>query len=175
MLIKELVDKNRICFHEKFNSWEEAIAASCQPLIKDNSIESVYVDAIIECVKKYGPYIVLAPNIAMPHSQEGAVGVNDTGISFMKVEEPVHFEEGNPEKDARLFFVLASVDHNVHLQNMEKLAMLLLNDELVEELLVAKTVEELLAIDKKYSQGCITVKKSRKIIYLKLGSEDKNN
>lgn len=151
MLIKELVEKNRICFHQSFDNWEDAIAASCQPLLADNSIEEVYITAIIECVKKYGAYIVLAPNIAMPHSQEGAEGVNDTAISFMKVEEPVHFEEENPEKDARLFFVLASIDHDVHLQNMEKLAMLLLNDDLVEELLMAKSVEDLMAIDEKYS------------------------
>lgn len=151
MLIKELVDQRHICFHQHFDTWEDAIAASCQPLISDSTIKKEYVDAIIECVRKYGPYIVLAPNIAMPHSQEGAAGVNDTAISFMKVEEPVHFEEGNPEMDARLFFVLASVNHDVHLQNMEKLAMLLLNEELVEELLLAKSVEDLLKIDEKYS------------------------
>ncbi len=150
MLIKELVDKGHVCFQQHFDTWEAAIEASCQPLISDHSIDKEYVDAIIECVKKYGPYIVLAPNIAMPHSQEGAVGVNDTAISFMKVEDPVHFEEGNPEKDAKLFFVLASVDHNIHLKNMEKLALLLLNEELVEELLEAKTVEDLLRIDQKY-------------------------
>jgi len=153
MLIKEFVDQKHYCFHQGFDSWEEAIAASCKPLVEDGSIENVYVDAVIECVKKYGPYIVLAPNIAMPHSQEGAVGVNATAISFMKTEEPVHFEEGNPEKDARLFFVLASVDHDVHLQNMEKLAMLLLNEELVDELLQAKTVDDLLRIDRKYSEN----------------------
>lgn len=151
MFIKELVEKNRICFHEKFDTWEEAIAASCQPLIDDKSIEKTYVDAVISCIKKYGPYIVLAPNIAMPHSQEGAVGVNDTAVSFMKVDYPVHFEEGNPEKDARLFFVLASADHTVHLQNMEKLALLLLNEELVNELLDAKSVDDLLKIDHQYS------------------------
>ncbi len=69
------------------------MSASCQPLLDDGSIEQAYIDAVIGCVKKYGPYIVFAPNIAMPHSQEGAVGVNDTAVSFMKLEEPVHFEE----------------------------------------------------------------------------------
>ncbi len=151
MLIKEIVEKNRVCFHQKFDTWEEAITASCQPLIKDKTIEQEYINSIIECVKKYGPYIVLIPDVAMPHSQEGAAGVNDTAISFMKVEEPVHFEEGNPEKDARIFFVLASVNHNIHLQNMEKLATLLMNEEIVAELLQAQNTEELLAIDSKYS------------------------
>lgn len=151
MLLKELADQNRVCFHQKFDTWEEAVAASCQPLLADGSIEQAYVDSVIACVKKYGPYIVFAPNIAMPHSQEGAVGVNDTAVSFMKVEEPVHFEEGNPEKDARLFFVLASKDHTMHMQNMEKLANMLLTADIMDALLEVKSVEYLLALDEKYS------------------------
>lgn len=52
----------------------------------------------------------------MPHSQEKAAGVNHTAISFMKVKEPVIFEEGNPDKNAEVFFVLASSDHEEHLK-----------------------------------------------------------
>lgn len=126
MFLKELAEKNRVCFHQKFSTWEEAVAASCQPLLEDGSIEKEYVESVIACVKKYGPYIVFAPKIAMPHSQEGAVGVNRTAVSFMKVEEPVHFDENDPEKDAYLFFVLASADHSEHIDNMQKLAQMLL-------------------------------------------------
>lgn len=151
MLLKELVEKRRYCFHEKFNTWEESIIASCQPLIEDGAIEDSYIDAIIKNVNKFGPYIVFAPNIAMPHAQEGATGVKASAISFMKVEQPVEFEKGNSEKDARLFFVLASVDPEIHLQNINKLATLLFNDDLVEELLNAKSEEDLIAIDEKYS------------------------
>lgn len=74
MFLKELAEKNRVCFHQKFSTWEEAVAASCQPLLEDGSIEKEYVESVIACVKKYGPYIVFAPKIAMPHSQEGASG-----------------------------------------------------------------------------------------------------
>lgn len=152
MFLKELVDKERVCFHESFATWEDAIAASCQPLLKDGTIEQAYIDSVIDCVKKYGPYIVFAPNIAMPHSQEGAVGVHETAVSFMKVEEPVRFEEGNPDKDARLFFVLASTDHKKHMENMEKLAGMLLMPGMIDELLKVTNVEELLALDARYDK-----------------------
>lgn len=69
----------------------------------------------------------------------------------MKTEEPVHFEPGNPERDARLFFVLASKDHNVHVENMQKLALILLNQDFVKDLLKVSSVEELLILDEKYS------------------------
>ncbi len=152
-MLREFVETGRYSFREKFESWEEAIAASCEPIIKEGVIEPVYVEAVINCVKKYGPYIIIAPNIAMPHSTEGADGVNETAICFMKVEEPVHFDPEDPEKDARLFFVLASADHEKHLENMMRLSEMLMNEELVEELLEAKSKEDLLAIDKKYLEN----------------------
>ncbi|PXX80410.1 hypothetical protein DES51_1031, partial [Dielma fastidiosa] len=39
-----------------------------------------------------------------------------------------------------------------HLENMMRLSEMLMNEELVEELLEAKSKEDLLAIDKKYYQ-----------------------
>lgn len=65
----------------------------------------------------------------------------------MKVEEPVHFQEGDPEKDAYLFFVLASADHGEHIENMQKLAEMLLKPGVVDKLLEAKSAEDLLALD----------------------------
>ena len=149
MFLKELVEKNRVCFHKSFDTWEEAVAASCQPLLDDGSIEQIYVDEVIKCVHKYGPYIVFAPNVAMPHFQEKAPGVNNTAMSFMHLDEPVHFVEGDPEKDAQLFFAVASLDHDEHVKNMEKLCMLLLTPNATEELAKVHSVEELLALDAK--------------------------
>ena len=147
MLIKELVEQNRVCFHDNFENWEDAIVASCKPLIDDNSIGQEYVNSVIESVHKFGPYIVFAPNIAMPHSQQGAEGVYKTAISFMKVENPVHFEVGNPEKDAKLFFVLASENPEVHLKNMQKLVEILMDENMLNGLLKAKCTEDLLKLD----------------------------
>ena len=152
MLLKELVDKNRVCFHHGFDHWEDAIRASAKPLLDDGSILSAYVDSIIENVHKFGPYIVLAPKIAMPHCQQNAAGVVCTAISFMKLDNPVHFEDGNPDKDAYLFFVLASENPDLHMENMQELAMVLLNPEIVDELMKVYTIDDLLKLDEKYSQ-----------------------
>lgn len=152
MLLKELVEKKLTCYEESFDDWKEAIKANGQPLIKAGYIEDEYLTAVIECVEKYGPYIVIAPNIAMPHSTEGAPGVLNTGIGFMKVEEPVHFDPEDPEKDARLFFMLASNDSEAHLNNMMQLADLLSNDDLVADLLEIKDDEGLLKVAEKYSE-----------------------
>ena len=152
MLLKDLVEAGLTCYEEKFDDWKEAIKANGQPLIKQGYIEDEYLGAVIACVEKYGPYIVIAPNIAMPHSTEGAPGVLKTGIGFMKVEEPVHFDLEDPEKDARLFFMLASNDSEAHLNNMMQLADLLSNDDLVADLLTVTNDEELLAVADKYTE-----------------------
>jgi len=151
MLMKELVDLKRVSFKEGFPTWQEAIKASCETLLADQSIDQTYVDSIIECGNKYGPYIVLAPDIALPHAQENAGGVIENAIALMKTEQPVHFEPGNTERDARLFFVLASRDHNVHVENMQKLALTPLNQDFVKDLLKVTSVEDLLQLDEKYS------------------------
>lgn len=149
-MLKEFVENKHYIFVNKVENWEEAIKIGCQPIIEDGTVEASYAQQIIECVKKYGPYIVLMPNIAMPHSQEDALGVHKTTISFMKVEEPVHFDEMDSEKDARLFFTLASCNHEEHLENMMKLSEMLMNEALIADLLEAKSAEDLLKLHEKY-------------------------
>lgn len=141
MFFKELVEKKRYSFHSGFDSWQDAIKASCEPLLKDKTIEPTYVNDIISKVNELGAYIVIAPNICLPHAQEG-VGVNDTAICFMKTERPVQFSD-DKEQDARLFFVLASTDNDKHMQNLMELSEMLSDDSTVEKLLNAKNVDDL--------------------------------
>ena len=55
---------------KEITDWREAIAESCLVLIDKEIIDETYVEEIIHCVEKYGPYIVIAPQVAMPHSSE---------------------------------------------------------------------------------------------------------
>lgn len=149
-MLKKFVENNHFIFIDEVATWQEAVKLGCKPLEDDGTVEENYADDIIECIEKHGPYIVIMPNVAMPHSQEGANGVHKTAISFMKLEKPISFEEGDPDKDASLFFTLASCNHNEHLANMSALTEMLLNEELINELLNANTREDLLKLHDKY-------------------------
>jgi PTS system ascorbate-specific IIA component len=153
MLLNKIIENKVFSFEEGFNTWQEALYAAGKPLIKEGYCELQYIDAVVACVEKFGPYIVIAPNIAMPHSTEGAEGVNKTTIGFMKTEKPVHFDLEDPERDARLFFTLVSANHDEHLENMMALSTMLMNEEIVEELLLSKSVEDLAAIADKYQDS----------------------
>ncbi len=149
-MLREFVEKKHYKFAQSAPDWKEAIRMSCESLEADGTVEPNYKEDIVRCVETYGPYIVIMPDVAMPHSQECAKGVNKTAIAFMKLEEPVSFDPEDPEKDACLFFTLASCDPDQHLANMGKLSEMLMNDDVVEALKQAKTPEDLIAIQEKY-------------------------
>ncbi|MBQ9614777.1 MAG: PTS sugar transporter subunit IIA [Selenomonadaceae bacterium] len=144
-MFKEFVEKKHYSFHEGFDDWRDAIRAACQPLLDDGTIEKEYPEIIIQKVEELGPYIVIAPNICIPHAERGR-GVNDTAMCFMKTERPVRFDENDSEKDARIFVVLAATDDEVHLNNLMALSETLSDEAIVEKLLQAKTAEDLAAI-----------------------------
>lgn len=131
-MFKELIEKQRIVFAEGFDRWEDAIRAAAQPLLRDGAIEESYIDDMIANVNKFGPYIVIAPDVAMPHAQ-GGKGVKETSISFMKVNRPVSFSESS-EHDVRLLFVLASIDNNSHLEMLQTLVAAISDDDVLAQL-----------------------------------------
>ncbi|MGN1331936.1 MAG: PTS sugar transporter subunit IIA [Lachnospiraceae bacterium] len=149
-MLRDFVESRHYKFAQSASDWREAIRMSCESLEADGTVDETYKEEIIACLEKYGPYIVIMPNVALPHSQEGAKGVNKTAIGFMKLEEPISFEEGDSQKDAQLFFTLASCDSDQHLKNMMRLSELLMNEEVVKALEKAKTPEDLLKIQKQY-------------------------
>ncbi len=66
-------------------SWQEAIQESCLILLQKHIIDQSYVDEIIQCVETFGPYIIIAPEVAMPHSSEESAGVFGTADFFYKI------------------------------------------------------------------------------------------
>ncbi len=144
-MFKEFVEKKHFSFHEGFDDWRDAIRAACQPLLADGTIEKEYPEIIIQKVEELGPYIVIAPNICIPHAERGR-GVNDTAMCFMKTEKPVSFSDDG-EHDAQIFVVLAATDDEVHIQNLMALSETLSDEDLVAKILQAKTPEDLLKLE----------------------------
>jgi ascorbate PTS system EIIA or EIIAB component len=149
-MLKEFVEQGHFKFAREAADWEEAVRMSCDTLERDGTVESNYKEDIISCIKKYGPYIIIMPNVAMPHSQECARGVHKTAIGFMKLDKAVSFAPGEEDKEAKLFFTLASCNPEQHLENMTKLSELLMNEGAVEALMQAQTPEDLLRIQEDY-------------------------
>lgn len=139
-VLENIVKEKLYCFCKECSSWEEAIKQNANPLIKNNYVNEEYVTQVVECIKKYGPYIIVVPNVAMPHSSENAAGIFKTGIAFMKVEKPVIFDKDDPEKKAQLFFMVASENGDKHIENIQGLCEIFEDEELLKKL--AKLTDE---------------------------------
>ena len=68
-MLSEFVEKGHYKFAGEAADWREAIRMSCESLEADGTVEGNYKEDIIACVEKYGPYIVIMPDVAIPHSQ----------------------------------------------------------------------------------------------------------
>ena len=128
----DLITKENIQFIDHLPDWEAAISIAAQPLVDSNTIKPTYIDAIIDNVKTLGPYIVIGPEIALPHARPEA-GVNKLGMSFMKLNKPVYFSE-DKSKPVTLFFCLAAPDNSSHLQALSQLTKLLFENGNLEKL-----------------------------------------
>lgn len=147
-MLKEILEKNLYAFYDDAKDWQDAISKSLIPLIENGVCKKEYEKELIDCVEKYGPYIVIEEGIAMPHSTQGGGNVLRTEIGFAKFKNAVKFDE---ENEASLFFTLASENSDVHIENIQKLMEVLTNDELKEELFKINSVEELEQLSRKYN------------------------
>ena len=154
MLLKDIVEQKLCRFEGNADSWQDSIKLSCKALEDAGIVGEKYADEIIDCVRENGPYIVLMPGIAMPHSMENSPNAFGTAIAFTKLENSVSFDncDGDGEKSASVFFTLAAVDNELHLKNMRKLFKMLTNEELCADLQKVTVEADLLALDAKYSR-----------------------
>ena len=111
---------------------------------------SEYVDEIIQCVETFGPYIIIAPEVAMPHSSEESAGVFGTAISFTKFKQAVTFAGDQEAKTATLFFTLAAQNPAEHLENIQQLMDLLMTDGVIADLLETNTPMDFKEVMEKY-------------------------
>ena len=130
-MLKEFL-KNNIKIIDNVENWEEALRIGTESLINNNNIEPRYVQAIIDNVYKFGPYIALTDGVAMPHSRPED-GVLKKGMSFLKVKNGVDFYQ--TESKIYLFFTLAAENADGHQDAIAELAEFLGDDEKLEKII----------------------------------------
>ncbi|GGI32832.1 MULTISPECIES: PTS sugar transporter subunit IIA [Staphylococcus] len=141
----DVLTKDKIIVKDQVDSWEEAIEFAAQPLLTQKYIESSYIDSMIQSVKTLGPYIVIAPHVAIAHARPGN-DVHQVGLSLLKLDEAINFSTDSHY--AELVFVLSATDSTSHLTVLQNLAQLLGQQENIEALLEASNEEEIINIIK---------------------------
>lgn len=134
MIEKYLI--NNIKILDNVNSWEESIISAADILLKKSVIKESYIKAMINNVNKNGSYIVVMPQIALAHARS-ETGVIQTGLSLLKLNQPVLFPE---KKSVKIVVVLAAEQEDSHLQLMSELAELFINEEKINKILSADSI-----------------------------------
>lgn len=118
MSARSAISPKEIQLNVVATDWVAAIQKAAQPLVDENHITGDYVQAMIDSVKKLGPYIVIAPGLALGHARPSAA-VKQTAFSIATLKDPVKF--GNEQNDpVDLVVILASINSSDHLELMRK-------------------------------------------------------
>lgn len=148
-MLSDLLKEETIQVMEQLLDWEEAIKAAANPLLEKGAIEPSYIDAMISNIKTLGPYVVIGNEVAIPHARP-KMGVNQVGMSFLKLNKPVYFL--NDEKyPVRLLFCVAANDNKTHLKALTQLTKLLSDTKNIELLKEEESIEKILDLFKLYS------------------------
>ncbi|MCL4426541.1 MAG: PTS sugar transporter subunit IIA [Firmicutes bacterium] len=125
-MLHELLTGQTIQLGVDAPNWRAAIEEAGNLLARTGSVETGYVQAMIKMVEELGPYIVVAPGVALPHARPKD-GVKRICMSLVSLSRPVSFWHPNYDP-VDLIFALGAVDNSSHVEVMAQLAALL-NDK----------------------------------------------
>lgn len=133
--------------------WKDAVRRSAVKLLERGYIEERYIDAMIQSIEKYGPYVVLSPGFAMPHAkaEEGSIRL---GMYFIRLKNPVSFgeEEGEPI-DIEYVCCLSAIDQKSYLKAFFNLVNMINDDDYKQMIHDAKTPKEIARIIERYEHS----------------------
>ncbi|MDY2946997.1 PTS sugar transporter subunit IIA [Mannheimia varigena] len=147
-LKQSLIDNNSILLNQSAANWEEAIKIGTDLLVKAGTIEPRYYDNIISKVKEMGPYIILAPGLAMPHARPEE-GVIKTSFALVTFDTPIYFDgEDDP---VHVMLTLAGSDSDQHMQGLVEITQVLDDPDSdtgvdLDKIRRCKTAEEVYAV-----------------------------
>lgn len=144
MALSDELTEAAIAVQARAADWRDAVRQAGALLVDVDVTTDDYTDEMIATVEQLGPYIVLAPGIALAHSRPSPA-VRRAGISWLQLAEPVEF--GHERNDpVWLVVALAALDHDGHLGLMASLAAVLGDTELLSSLRDADSAARVLEL-----------------------------
>jgi ascorbate PTS system EIIA or EIIAB component len=122
----------------------QAISIAGELLVASQKVRPEYIESMLEAVEKFGPYIVIAPGIALAHGKPSDAVVA-TGLSLLVIQEAIEFEHSHNDP-VQLVFGLAATDHESHIEVMAELAEFLSETQRVNSLLTCSNIEQIRAV-----------------------------
>ena len=124
--------------------WRAAVQLAGDALQRSGAAEAAYAGEMVRMIEENGPYVVIAPGLALAHARPGPSVLAD-GLSVVTLAEPVSF--GHPYNDpVRVVLGLAVHSVDRHLELIASLANAFNDNSSVDLLASASTPDEVRAI-----------------------------
>ena len=118
-----------------------AIEIAGDLLVQSGKAKPPYIASMLEAVERFGPYIVIAPGIALAHGKPSE-DVIETGLSLLVLKQAIEFQHSQNDP-VQLVFGLAATDHESHIETMAALAEVLSDQERLNSLLTCSNFEQI--------------------------------
>ena len=143
-ILADAFGEGSILIKDSVEDRSSAISLVGDLLVASGKATSTYVASMLEAVEIFGPYIVIAPGIALAHGKPSDA-VLETGLSLLILEQSIEFQHSQNDP-VRLVFGLAATDHESHLELMAELAEFLSAQENISSLLRCSDSEQVLSL-----------------------------
>jgi len=144
MMLKDLLTPQTIRLNATAKDWQTVTDLAGQLLLDTGAITADYVEEMKDTVRQLGPYVVIAPGIALLHSRPSP-SVRRVCMSLVTLKPPVAF--GHPHNDpVEIAVALGGIDESSHVDALAQIADILSEPENVEKIRSAQQVEEILAL-----------------------------
>jgi mannitol/fructose-specific phosphotransferase system IIA component (Ntr-type) len=143
-MLTDYITPDLIQFQVAVKDWRGAVRQGGELLQRAGICEVRYVDAMIRAVEQLGPYMVLAPGLALAHARPED-GVIKVGMSIITLSTPVDF--GSKENDpVKLVISFGGIDKTSHIGMLQELARFLMVPENQEFLRNASSIDEIMKV-----------------------------
>lgn len=121
--------------------WRSAVKLSGEALVRSGAAKPGYAAEMIRMIEDHGPYVVIAPGLALAHARPGSQVIAN-GLSVVTLTEPVRF--GHAHNDpVRVILGLAISEAGAHLAVVAAVANIFNDSSAIEELAAATTPAEI--------------------------------
>ena len=139
-LLQDLLSEDNVSFRYPAETWEDVIRNGGQLMVDAGFTDPTYTEAMIDVVRDMGPYIVLAPGLAMPHARP-EMGAKQVGAALVTLEKPIDF--GSPENDpVSVAIFLCAPNKDEHIQLLTDIATLFEDEEFLDAAVNFESIED---------------------------------
>ena len=122
------------------DDWRAAVRAAGGVLTASGFASPEYADEMIRMIEEHGPYVVIAPGLALAHARPGPAVLRD-GIAVVTLSRPVDF--GHPYNDpVTVIIALAVVSAEAQIALVAELANVFNDSTAITDLAGATSVDD---------------------------------